>query len=311
MKYFNYMFQVGMSHTKLEVKNLILLMILTTIMFSQPVFEENNTNDDSNQEPNLWIEKVEIDQYSFSDLDSIFIDPIKFKLLMENLEDTLYKEPVNAKFGDHNEIIEGKTGRALDNNKFISKFYRYYYDNQEGKMKVPIRKIYPKVDSGLLREISVRKLGTYTTYFRKTNEERSHNIWLASEAIDSTVIFPGETFSFNEVVGERTIEKGYKRAPVIVKGELSEDIGGGICQVSSTLFNAVDLKGIQIVERYAHSKRVPYVPPGRDATVSWWGPDFTFKNLYNDPILIRSKVAYGTISVSIYSTESAENFTGQ
>lgn len=97
--------------------------------------------------------------------------------------------------------------------------------------------------------------------------------------------------------------KGYKRAPVIVKGELSEDVGGGICQVSSTLFNAVDRAGLQIVQRYSHSKRVPYVPPGRDATVSWYGPDFRFKNKYSQPILIKAKAHRGSMIVTIYSSE--------
>jgi vancomycin resistance protein YoaR len=74
--------------------------------------------------------------------------------------------------------------------------------------------------------------------------------------------------------------------------------------VSSTLFNAVDRSGLKIMERYSHSKRVPYVPPGRDATVSWYGPDFTFKNSYNQPILIRAKVHGGVMGVSIFSSES-------
>ncbi len=84
---------------------------------------------------------------------------------------------------------------------------------------------------------------------------------MAAEAIDNHVVFPGESFSFNETVGERTKEKGYQRAPVIIEGELAEDIGGGICQVSSTLYNAVDIDGMEIVERYSHSRSVPYVRP--------------------------------------------------
>lgn len=87
----------------------------------------------------------------------------------------------------------------------------------------------------------------------------------------------------------RTPDKGYMKAPVIVRGELSEGVGGGICQVSSTLFNAVDRAGLEIVQRYSHSRRVPYVPPGRDATVSWGGPDLRFQNKYNQPVLIRAK----------------------
>jgi vancomycin resistance protein YoaR len=129
------------------------------------------------------------------------------------------------------------------------------------------------------------------------------NIELAANALDSHVVFPNETFSFNKVVGNRTLKKGYLRAPIIVRGELSEGIGGGICQVSSTLFNAVDRAGLQIVERYSHSKRVPYVPAGRDATVSWYGPDFQFQNKYNQPILIRAKRYGGSMIVKLYSSD--------
>src|SRR5699024_4389198 len=120
-------------------------------------------------------------------------------------------------------------------------------------------------------------------------------------AIDSHVVFPGETFSFNKIVGKRTEEKGYKRAPVIVKGELAEDIGGGIRQTSSTLYNAVDLKGIEIVERYSHSRTVPYVPYGRDATVAWCGRDLSSKNKLHQPILIRAKAANGKMEINFFS----------
>ncbi|MNG07089.1 VanW like protein [compost metagenome] len=97
------------------------------------------------------------------------------------------------------------------------------------------------------------------------------------------------------------------RAPVIVKGEVSEGIGGGICQISSTLFNAADRAGLQIVQRYSHSRNVPYVPPGRDATVSWYGPDFVFKNRYSQPILIRAFVYGGQVSISIFSSEAVDH----
>lgn len=141
------------------------------------------------------------------------------------------------------------------------------------------------------------------TYFNSSNKSRSHNISLSAKAIDNHVVFPNETFSFNQVVGMRTRNKGYKSAPIIVKGELSEGVGGGICQVSSTLFNAVDRAGLQIVQRYSHTRSVPYVPPGRDATVSWGGPDFRFQNQYNQPILIRAKRYGGSMIITLYSSD--------
>jgi vancomycin resistance protein YoaR len=168
---------------------------------------------------------------------------------------------------------------------------------------VPLSEIYPKVDSELLADIRIQQIGQYVTYFNSYNKSRSHNIFLAAKAIDNHVIFPNETFSFNKVVGKRTLEKGYLRAPIIVKGELSEGVGGGICQVSSTLYNAADRAGLKIVERYSHSRNVPYVPSGRDATVSWYGPDFRFQNQYNQPILIRAKRIGGTMIVTLYSSD--------
>ncbi|WP_249870243.1 VanW family protein [Oceanobacillus saliphilus] len=258
----------------------------------------------------ITLDKVEIKQYGLSLIDTAFIDTFKLNNLMDNLEDTIYQDAQDAHFDENGTIVEEKPGITLDRQAFVHLFRNLYYSEDKGKLKVPEASVYPKVDSGLLKEISVYELGRYVTFYKKSNAERSHNIYLAAEAINNTVIFPGETFSFNDVVGERTTERGYKRAPVIVKGELSEDIGGGICQVSSTLYNAVDLKGVQIVERYAHSRRVPYVPPGRDATVSWWGPDFVFKNLYNEPILIRAKSANGQMVVTIHSSETVEYFSG-
>lgn len=170
-------------------------------------------------------------------------------------------------------------------------------------MEVPKLVIHPKVDSELLANLHVRQLSSYVTYFNIKNEERSQNIALAAEALDSHVVFPGEVFSFNDTVGERTAEKGYLPAPVIVKGELYEGVGGGICQVSSTLFNAVDIAGVEILQRYSHSRRVSYVPPGRDAAVSWYGPDFTFRNIHNQPVLIRAAVTGNSLLIRIYSSD--------
>jgi vancomycin resistance protein YoaR len=181
--------------------------------------------------------------------------------------------------------------------------------NQTGSssFELPIRRIYPRVDSELLENVKTKLIGQYVTYFNSSNQERSHNIDLATNAINNHVVFPGETFSFNQTVGQRTKEKGYLPAPIIVKGELAEGIGGGICQVSSTLFNAADRSGLEIVKRFSHSKRVPYVPPGRDATVSWYGPDFSFKNQYNQPVLIRAKAHHGMMFVQVYSSEDINN----
>ena len=224
----------------------------------------------------------------------------------DQLDRISMKKPENARIALNNQIVEGRNGYRLDRRKMLILFYEYYYGKGAATVEVPTYTLYPKVDAEVLSSIRVKPIGYYVTYFNSNNKNRSHNIALAAKAIDSAVVFPGESFSFNEVVGMRTVDKGYKRAGVIVRGELSEGVGGGICQVSSTLFNAIDRAGLQIVKRYSHSRSVPYVLAGRDATVSWGGPDFVFQNAYNQPILIRAYSSGGRISVSVYSSELIE-----
>lgn len=129
-------------------------------------------------------------------------------------------------------------------------------------------------------------LGTCTTSFARSNTNRNTNIQLATKACNGYVIEPGATFSFNTVVGQRTAARGYKEAGVYVNGQTDTGIGGGICQVSSTLFNAALEANMTIVARRAHSLPVSYLPRGRDAAVSWGGPEFKFKNPYDYPVMI-------------------------
>ena len=247
---------------------------------------------------------MEIKKEQLSDpiVGNVFIDDQKYHAILEKVKKEVMKQPINATIDDFNQIKNGENGYELYTFEFQKQLLEAYYKNGNVRIEAPKLPKYPRVDSELLDYIRQQHLGQYITYYNSRNKERSHNIHLASEAIDNHVVFPGETFSFNGVVGKRTKEKGYLPAPIIVKGELSEGIGGGICQVSSTLFNAVDKAGLQIIERYSHSKQVPYVPPGRDATVSWYGPDFTFQNLYQQPILIRAKAINGSMIVNIYSS---------
>lgn len=237
---------------------------------------------------------------------SSIIDTAKFSQLLDDLDRRIYQAPVNARIGRHEQNIPEQTGYKLNRSAFMEQFFSYFYSNGRSIIKVPRLAIHANVDSELLAHIREKPIGYYATYFNANNTNRSFNIALAAETINNHVVFPGETFSFNQVVGERTAEKGYLRATVIVRGELSEGIGGGICQVSSTLYNSVDRAGLNIVQRYSHSRNVPYVPPGRDATVSWDGPDFVFENQYNQPILIRATARGGIVLVTLYSSHVIE-----
>ncbi|NBJ70982.1 MULTISPECIES: VanW family protein [Clostridia] len=283
-------------------------VIICLILFGFILLPIHSIEASKDRSTEIMIKRIEINQYALDNVDNLFINDAKLQTLMKQIKQKVYQDPINAKIDRVGKITPGKPGVTIDTDQFQVEFREAYYNPNIQGFKVPVQPVYPRVDKGLLTEISQKQLGSYVTHFKKNNEERTTNIELAARAIDSHVIFPGELFSFNEVVGERTEKKGYKRAPVIVKGELAEDIGGGICQVSSTLFNAVNLKGIEIVERYAHSKRVPYVPPGKDATVSWWGPDFSFKNRYNQPLLLRAHAKNGQLVVRVYSSDIVEHF---
>lgn len=272
----------------------MMTVILSFLLASAPL---TVTDDDQ------VVDKIVKKDFELFYADRLWVNDAKLELQMDVLNEKIYEDPINAKLDEDGQIIKEEPGRALDRQKFHKLFLGYFYQGTPEETALPKRKVYPRVDSELLAEIREHKIGHYTTNFKKNNEERSRNIELAAEAINNHVVFPGESFSFNDAVGKRTKEKGYKRAPVIVKGELTEDIGGGICQVSSTLYNAVNLKNIEITERYSHSRSVPYVPPGRDATVSWYGPDFAFTNKHKRPILIRASADDGNMTIEILSSE--------
>ncbi len=154
------------------------------------------------------------------------VDDEKYSKFIKQLDQKVYREPINAVLNDHGSIVPGRVGYKLYQQAFKEKFYAYFYGQGPSKVEVPEMNIYPKVDSELLSHISTQQLGQYVTYFNSSNKSRSHNISLSAKAIDNHVVFPNETFSFNQVVGMRTRDKGYKSAPIIVKGELSEGVGG-------------------------------------------------------------------------------------
>lgn len=234
------------------------------------------------------------------------VDDEKLDNLVKQLEGRVYRAPINATINEQGQIVPEIKGIQLNPILFKLQFYSYFYSSGPTHVNDTYQYIYPKVDKGLLEHVRQKKIGQYSTFFNPNNKNRSHNISLATKAINNFVVLPGEIFSFNKVVGKRTKEKGYQQAPIIVKGELSEGIGGGICQVSSTLYNAVDRAGLHIVKRYSHSRHVPYVPPGRDATVSWYGPDFLFQNKYAYPVLIQAKSIQGRMIVQVHSFPEIE-----
>ena len=147
------------------------------------------------------------------------------------------------------------------------------------------------------------RIATYRTTFSSSNKPRVNNIHTLADALDGTLIPPGGTFSFNGTVGPRTADKGYQEAGTIVDGRLVPTLGGGICQVCTTLFNTVFFSGLPVEERRNHSFYISSYPTGRDATVSWGGPDFKFRNETPDWILIATGFSSSSVTISLYGTD--------
>lgn len=166
---------------------------------------------------------------------------------------------------------------------------------------VPVRVIQPEVTTGQISRWKITGLmGEFTTYFNPDQTDRNHNIATAAGKLDGRVIEPGEIFSFNEVVGSRGIEQGYRMANVIVNNKLEEGLGGGVCQVSTTLYNAVLLADLAVEQRSSHSISVGYVPLGRDAAVAYDYLDLKFKNVLDSHVMIKTYVGSGSLTVKIY-----------
>lgn len=200
------------------------------------------------------------------------------------------------------QINSEKSGRQVDIDSLVAdvkKQTRY----EAGEIPIsftPVSAALTKLDLETVKSSDL--FSDYTTYFDPNQRERSQNIKLAAKAIDGVLLKPGEVFSFNDTVGPRTLAAGYKVAIVIEGKKFVPGLGGGVCQVSSTLYNSVRLASptLSIVERSRHSLPITYVPPGLDATVAYPTLDFKFRNDSEDYVLIRSLVRNNAVAFSIY-----------
>ncbi|SDY70547.1 VanW family protein [Thermoactinomyces sp. DSM 45892] len=248
-------------------------------------------------EDQVW--ELELGDIGFDGIDPTSLDQeLVYSWIRTEVAPQVEKEPVSA-FYKNRKLIPDQVGYEVDY-AAIEETLQNVHQILNLPQELPLKRLQPQITKQKVLTLKQKRLGSYHTYFNPDNENRSHNIFLSTNAIDHIIVLPGETFSFNDVVGIRTTERGYRSARIIVKGEYSEGVGGGICQTSSTLFNSADQAGLQIVQRYSHSKHVAYVPKDRDATVSWGGYDFKFRNQFNEPILISSRISGGILNISIY-----------
>lgn len=227
-------------------------------------------------------------------------DEAKIKKLVENISQELLTEKVEAKIrhtGRGFTVTDEVVGRSVDSNKLLENINKGIMVSE--LIEIPIIEDKPKATKALLSQIK-DEIGSYSTKFGLNDANRVFNIKKATETINGRVIFPGEVFSFNETTGPRSKKAGYKDAIVIEGGKFVPGEGGGVCQVSSTLYNTALNSKVNIVERHSHSLPIGYVPAGKDATVAYDMLDFKFKNNYDTPIYVKGEVVGNQLIIKLY-----------
>ena len=222
----------------------------------------------------------------------------------------IHKEPVNAYYSQNPYVVHpSENGMdfsiTLDEAKNMLK-------EEKDEYVVPLKVLYPSVTTNMIgTEAFPDLLSEFSTKYAASNKNRTTNLILAAKKINGTVLMPGETFSYNKVVGARTIQAGYKEAPIYVSGRVEDGIGGGICQITTTLYNAVVYANLDIVERSNHQFVPSYAGPSRDATVVYGAIDFKFKNNRDYPIKITCSVSGGIANFKIWGLKSDNDYEVQ
>lgn len=233
--------------------------------------------------------------------------------VIQKIKKDVDRKPINSKLknvGNSFEFTQESNGYKLQEDKLKKEILSQIngrIDKEVIKINAPIEETKPKITKQELSKIDA-KISSYTTSFN-SSQGRVTNIQLATNSINGTVLMPGETFSFNDTVGQRTEARGYQKAHVIVNNEYVDDFGGGICQVSSTLYNAIVRANIDPTERYSHTIASSYVDIGQDATVSWGGPDYKFKNTLKYPIYIEGYASNSSVSFNVYSNNELNKYS--
>ena len=228
--------------------------------------------------------------------------PDEVRVIVEQMALANMRSPVNATLDKATgEIIPHENGLYFDVDAIVDKVVNA---SAKSQLRMEGIEVVPFVRTEHLQELT-DVLGDFTTPLIGS-PGRVENIRLSLAAINNTVVLPGEVFSFNETVGERTVEKGYKNAPIILGEAVVPGVGGGICQSSTTLYNAVRLAGLEIVERRIHSVAPSYIKHGLDATVAWPHTDFKFKNDSDRPVIVKAEIRGWRVRVWILGKDGGE-----
>ena len=229
------------------------------------------------------------------------------ELDIDAIHSEIYKEASNAYY-TQNPYAVYPSENGLDFAISVDEAKALLQTEQE-EYTIPLKTLYPEVTTNMIgTEAFPDLLSTFKTTYSTRDRDRTTNLTLAANKINGTVVMPGETFSYNTVVGERTIAAGYKEAPIYVSGEVVDGLGGGICQITSTLYNAVVYANLEIVERSNHQFVPSYVSASRDATVVYGSIDFKFKNNRDYPIKLVCSVSNGVAKFDIYGLKTADDY---
>lgn len=234
------------------------------------------------------------------------IDEDTLEAAVGGLAETVDRDPVDADFkvrGDQIDIIPGKKGRQVDFEATMQAISEALADPNAKEVAAVVETRQPSITEEDLAHIEV-VLAEFSTNYRAAQVDRTHNLKLAAGALNEIVLRPGQVFSFNEFVGRRSEEGGYRAAPIFLEGEVTPQTGGGICQIASTIYNVALLANMDIVERRRHSRPVDYVAVGRDATVYWGQQDFKFKNSLKHPVVVLAEVSGGKVTFKMLGSRA-------
>lgn len=222
------------------------------------------------------------------------------KIDIEKIHNEIYKQEKNAYYTTEPYMLYNHVV-GVDFENSVQDIQNMIDTEEKEEYVIALKYTYPEVtinDIGI--EAFPDMLATFSTDYVASNTNRTTNLKLAADKIDGTVLMPGDVFSYNKVVGKRTEEAGFKNAAIYSDGQVVDGLGGGICQISTTLYDAVVKANLEIVDRTNHMFKTSYVPAGHDATVVYGSIDFKFKNSRDYPIKIISDVSGGVATVSIY-----------
>ena len=225
---------------------------------------------------------------------------------LEAMAASFSAEPSQARYDkETGQVVDGEVGVIVD-----SEAARLVLESAAAgeTVRLPAEIVFPALTAQELEAVLFRDLLGTTTTNVSGSSTRRNNVRLSGEAVNGTILNDGEEFDYNKVVGERTVERGYGAAATYVNGETVDTVGGGICQTSSTVYLAALLSNLEIVERYNHRYWPGYITLGMDATVSWGGPEFRFRNNTGYPIRIDVVYKDSQITVSIYGTKTDDTY---